>query len=248
MIDSQVSTTPAKQLLFVLVISTGASFLFGSPAFAGNSKNEPQISPRSNETANLGDKDNGWHGGIYFGPENTSIVPSVTPVIVPENPVPVDSTSEAKKVEPVNPNYLYGALDFGSNVVYATNGSLVATSSSGLQITGKVGYSMSGPRVELESSVGTLASGVASFNGTGINAYYDFQTGSTRPYIGVGYGFGSINTSAGRGSEAIVQSKIGVSFESTPGNNFYIELRGVQPISTDRAGIASFNIGNTLRF
>jgi hypothetical protein len=188
---------------------------------------------------------------MYFGPprsENTNVAQPAPPNAAPNNPAPVNSTVVAKKVEPVNPNYFYGAVDFGSNVIYATNGSRVATSSSGLQVTGKFGYSMNGPRVELESSVGSLDSGSASFTGTGVNAYYDFQTGSVRPYIGVGYGFAALNTGNSSGSGSILQSKLGVSFESAPGNNFYVELRGVQPVETNRVGIASLNVGNTLRF
>lgn len=145
-------------------------------------------------------------------------------------------------------NHWYSAIDFGTNTVYATNGRSTITTSSGMQVTGKVGYSMNGPRIEFESSVGSLASGAASFSGTGINAYYDFQTGSTRPYIGVGYGFGSLGADGGNSSGAILQSKLGISFESNPGNNFYLELRGIQSPDTNNAGIASFNVGNTFRF
>jgi hypothetical protein len=155
--------------------------------------------------------------------------------------------AETKTSEP-ELGHWYSAIDFGSNTFYATNGSRLATSSSGMQVSAKFGYSLNGPRVELESSVGSLASGAGSFNGTGVNAYYDFQTGSTRPYVGVGYGFGGIGTSRGSSSGSIFQSKLGVSFESSPGNNFYVELRGITSTESNSAGIASFNVGNTFRF
>lgn len=155
--------------------------------------------------------------------------------------------AETKTIEPATGHW-YGAVDVGSNTLYATNGRQFATTSSGMQVTAKVGYSMNGPRVELESSVGSLASGAASFNGTGVNAYYDFQTGSTRPYVGIGYGFGGVGTSGGNSSGSILQSKIGVSFESNPGSNFYVELRGIQSTDSTSSGIASLNVGNTFRF
>jgi hypothetical protein len=155
--------------------------------------------------------------------------------------------AETKTIEPETGHW-YSAVDFGSNTLYATNGRQFATTSSGMQVTAKVGYSMSGPRVELESSVGSLASGSGSFNGTGVNAYYDFQTGSTRPYIGVGYGFGSVSSRTGSTSDSIFQTKLGVSFESSPGSNFYVELRGITSTDSNSSGIASLNVGNTFRF
>jgi hypothetical protein len=115
-------------------------------------------------------------------------------------------------------------------------------------VTGKVGYSMNGPRIEIESSIGSLAGGAASFSSAAVNAYYDFQTGSTRPYVGLGYGFGSLNVPPNSVSRSIIQAKLGVSFETNPNNTLYIELRGIQPSETNSIGIASFNIGNTFRF
>jgi hypothetical protein len=267
MINYQSHAVLNKQLIVVILSSIGLPLLLSNSALANNPKSEQGFNSVEKIEVNKGDD---WHGGINFGTrvddqqsapvsvikkvsstdsvdakKTDSINASNTDSINTSKP---DLNSASKNTESRSENNWYGALDFGSNVLYASNGRSLATSTSGLQVTGKVGYSMNGPRIELESSIGTLASGAASFNGTGINAYYDFQTGSTRPYIGVGYGFGSTSVGGSSASEAILQSKLGLSFESTPGNNFYVELRGIQPTSTNSVGIASLNVGNTLRF
>lgn len=155
--------------------------------------------------------------------------------------------SSDKNVEQSKQNYFYGGIDAGTNAIVdiATR---TRSNSNGVQLTGKVGYSMNGPRLEIESSFGSLESGGAAFNNNTINAYYDFQTGSIRPYIGIGGGLILAWDNRSSASRGIGQSKLGVSFETAPGNNFYVELRGVQLIDVNSVGIASFNVGSSFKF
>jgi hypothetical protein len=224
----------AKALSFVLICA-GSILLSSHPSHANG--NDTQAQPVENYR----------YGGIDFSP-NRDDNAYVTPPPQPQTAKPLESNNPRNIGEPQNNNNWYGALDFGSNAIVVTNGSLTARSSSGWQATGKVGYSMSGPRIEIESSIGTLAGGAASFNGAAVNAYYDFQTGSVRPYVGVGYGFASVSAGSNSSSGSMVQSKLGISFESTPGNNFYVELRGASPTDSSNVGVGSINFGNTIRF
>jgi hypothetical protein len=209
------------------------SILTSQVAFAGNNIKQIDKTPASNLVSERG--------------ITLDVLPEERQQYIPETKQ-TNLPTPNKTVEQSSPNRWYSAIDFGTNAVYVTNGRETITSSSGYQATGKVGYSMNGPRVELESSIGSIRGGAGSFSGTGVNAYYDFQIGSTRPYIGIGYGFGTASSSGGSTSGSIVQSKLGISFDSSPDNNFYVELKAVQPTDSNSVGIASFNFGNTFKF
>jgi hypothetical protein len=168
MINYQSHAVLNKQLIVVILSSIGLPLLLSNSALANNPESEQGFNSVEKIEVSKGDD---WHGGINFGTrvddqqsaptlKKTSSTDSVdTKKTDSINISKPDTSSTSKNTESKSESNWYGALDFGSNVLYASNGRSLATSTSGLQVTGKVGYSMNGPRIELESSIGTLASG-----------------------------------------------------------------------------------------
>jgi hypothetical protein len=223
------------------------SLLVSQAAFAENSTNKIVRTPSSNLVSDRPITFDNYTSGTEQAIPTQQYRPTSQNSTSTEGQNLVNINMPSQSSEQHKFNYLYGGIDIGMNTFFV-NSRRLYTTTSGLQLAGKLGYSMSGPRVELESSIGYLADGGASFTGTGVNAYYDFQTGSIRPYIGIGYGFGSLIASGSSSSGAILQYKLGVSSENSPGSNTYVELRVVQSPEENRAGIASFNAGSTFRF
>jgi hypothetical protein len=214
-------------------------FLVNQKAFAENSSDKMGGSPSSNLVTERPITLDNYTGGA-------EVNSSIQPRIPGQDSVNINTPS--KSIEQEKKNYLYGGIDLGINTFFLNGGSRIYTTTAGLQAAGKIGYSMNGPRIELESSIGYLADGAASFTGAGVNAYYDFQTGSTRPYIGVGYGFGSLGAGGSIGAGVILQYKLGLISQESPSHDYYSEIRVVQSPENNRVGIASFNAGSIFKF